>query len=556
VVATPTHSFSRNHPHPNPLAGGRRIRSRLPEYREREQEWRNQWHPHVLRNDRLNLAVARGAAYYGMVRRGKGVRISGGLAHSYYVGVQTGATAAAKGGGMAALCVLPAGVEEGQTIDLTERAFDLLIRQPAEFPLYYSATRTTDRPGQLLPIDPEQLTPLPPIRTVLQSGRKTGADVVSVHLHARLTEIGTLEMWCGEVRGDRQWRLQFDVRSATRADASRHGGAAEAEGFVEERTVAECRNLIRAAFRKVANGAPGDPPAGVAKRLEQATGMGRLEWPSSLMRAFWETLMEVEAGRRISVEHEARWLSLTGFCLRPGYGLAVDDWRVSQLWRLYPAGVQFPKNELCRAEWWILWRRVAGGLSAGQQATLADPLVADWRTWLRKSGSAVRGRSPNFQFGPHESAEVWRLLGSLELLKPASKVELGQMLLERLGREKVGAVRDAILFTIGRVGARVPVYGPLNTLVDVQAAEAWVRALVEANPGDERATFAAVQLTRRTGDRYRDVSDETRQSVLRWLDGRGAAAHLMELVRDGGQLREEEQRNVFGESLPRGLRIE
>jgi hypothetical protein len=274
------------------------------------------------------------------------------------------------------------------------------------------------------------------------------------------------------------------------------------------------------------------------------------------MRAFWETLMEVEAGRRIGVEHEARWLSLAGFCLRPGYGLAVDDWRVAQLWRLYLAGVEFPKNELCRAEWWILWRRVAGGLSAGQQATLADPLIADWRTWLRKSGSGVRGRSPNFQFGPHESAEVWRLLASLELLKPASKVELGQMLLDRLGREKVGAVRDAILFAIGRVGARVPVYGPLNALVDVEAAEAWVRGLVRANPPDEKATFAAVQLTRRTGDRYRDVSEEVRQSVLTWLESRGAAGHLLELVREGGQLREEEQRNVFGESLPRGLRIE
>lgn len=486
-----------------------------------------------------------------MVRRGRGVRISGGLAHSYYVGVQTGPTPA----DTSALCVLPAGVEEGQTIDLADRPFDLLIRQPAEFPLYYSATRTTDRPGQLLPIDPEQLTALPPIRTVLQSGRKTGADVVQVHLHARLTEIGTLEMWCGEVRGDRKWRLQFDVRAATRAEVARHEGAAEAEGFVEEQTVAECRNLIRAAFRKTSAG-PGAPPAGVVKRLEAATGMGRNAWPSSLMRAFWETLLEVEPGRRLSVEHEARWLSLTGFCLRPGYGLAVDDWRVAQLWRLYPAGVVFPKNELCRAEWWILWRRIAGGLTPGQQATLADPLVADWRTYLRKGGSGVRGRSPTFQFGPHESAEVWRLLGSLELLKPATKVELGNMQLERLAKEKVTVVRDANLFALGRAGERVPVYGPLNALVDMAVAEEWAGRLMKMGPPDDRAAFAVVQLTRRTGDRYRDVSDAVRQAVLAWLAGRGAAGHLLELVREGGQLREEEQRNVFGESLPRGLRIE
>ena len=284
--------------------------------------------------------------------------------------------------------------------------------------------------------------------------------------------------------------------------------------------------------------------------------MTRQEWPSSLMRGFWETLMEVEAGRRIGVEHESRWLNLTGFCLRPGYGLAVDDWRVAQLWRLYPAGVYFPKNELCRAEWWILWRRVAGGLTAGQQATLADPLVADWRTYLRKAGSGVKGRSPTFQFGPHESAEVWRVLGSLELLKPATKVEIGQTLFDRLAREKAPAVRDAILFALGRTGARVPVYGPLNTLVDAAVAEEWVRRLIDPNPADEKAAFTAVLLTRRTGDRYRDVSEPVRRAVLQWLAARRAAPHLLELVEAGGHLGEEEQRTVFGESLPRGLRIE
>ncbi len=335
------------------------------------------WRPVVLRNDRLDLAVARGAAYYGMVRRGHGVRISGGLAHSYYLGVETA------GGAPSAVCLLPAGVEEGQAVDLTGRTFDLLIRQPAEFPLYVSSTRTTDRPGDLLPVDPDQLTALPPIRTVLQSGRKAAADTVSVRLNARLTEIGTLDMWCAEAKGDRTWRLQFDVRSATRADAARHEGAAEAEGIVDDAMLSAGQALIRGTFLAAAappaNSAPARPE-GLMKRLEQAMAMGRLDWPASLMRGFWEALFDVEPGRRLDVEHEARWLNLAGFCLRPGYGLAVDDWRVAQTWKLLAAGGTFPKNELCRAEWWILWRRLAGGLSPGQQRTLAEPLIADWRS--------------------------------------------------------------------------------------------------------------------------------------------------------------------------------
>jgi molecular chaperone DnaK (HSP70) len=503
------------------------------------------WTPTVLENARLDLAVARGAAYYGTVRRGRGVRIRGGLAHSYYLGVESAA-------GASAICLLPAGVEEGQTVDLPGRRFDLLIRQPVEFPLYYSATRTTDKPGQLVQVDSEQLTALPPIRTVLASGRSAAAANVSVELHAKLTEIGTLEIWCSEAAGQRTWRLQFDVRAASQAAAARHEGIAERQGVLDDQTIDACRAHIRAAFQK-----GGEAPASLIKRLEHVTAQSRWEWPASLLRSFWETLFDVEPGRRISLEHEARWLGLLGFSLRPGYGLAVDDWRVSQTWgRLFTQGPAFTRNEQVRAEWWILWRRIAGGLSAGQQANLADPLLADWRTFLRKGGVGVKGRLPTFQFGPAESPEAWRLLGSLELLKPTAKQELGSILLDRLPREKVSQSRDAMLFALGRVGARVPVYGPLNAMVDSATAEAWLVRLLALNPPDDKAIFAAVQLARRTGDRFRDVSEATRSATLDWLRSRKAAAHQITLVESGGSLEEEEQKTVFGESLPRGLRIE
>ena len=137
------------------------------------------------------------------------------------------------------------------------------------------------------------------------------------------------------------------------------------------------------------------------KRLAEATEMQRSEWPPSLLRHLWESLMEVEAGRKLSLAHEARWLSLLGFALRPGYGMAVDDWRVAQTRRLL-TGLTF-NNPTCRAEWWILWRRIAGGLPAGQQRALAQPLVADVRALHRALAkgrgapisSRVRTKRPN-----------------------------------------------------------------------------------------------------------------------------------------------------------------
>ena len=205
------------------------------------------WQPMVLDNDRLDLAVARGAAYYGMVRRGLGVRISAQLARSYYVGV------AADDSQAAAMCLVPGGVEEGQSIDLSERRFDLLLRQPVEFPLYVSSTLLTTQPGEMVAVDPEQMTALPPIRTVLQAGKKTaGAESVPVTLHARLTEIGTLELWCSQVDGPQTWKLQFDVRAATRTDIAGHAGLGERQGIVDEQLLAQCRALVESTFGSTA----------------------------------------------------------------------------------------------------------------------------------------------------------------------------------------------------------------------------------------------------------------------------------------------------------------
>jgi hypothetical protein len=390
---------------------------------------------------------------------------------------------------------------------------------------------------------------------VLQSGRKAAADTVQVALHARLTEVGTLDLWCGEVKGDRTWRLQFDVRAAVRSDAAPHEGAAEAEGFVDEAILSACADLIRASFRKNAAGVT-DRPEGLVKRLEAATAMTRLEWPSSLMRRFWEVLMEVEDGRKLGVEYETRWLNLLGFSLRPGYGLAADDWRVAQTWRLFAKKLNHPRNESARAEWWVLWRRVAGGLSAGQQQTLAEPLLAMLRLRARKPGWGTKDRDALFQFGLHETAEVWRTFGSMELLKVATKIELASLLFELLPREKSEPVREATMWALGRLGTRVPVYGPLNALVPVDQIEPWAgRVMATENP-PPNAAFCLVQWTRRTGDRYRDVGDDLRATVLRWLEAHSAPAPFVRLVREGGRLEAEEQRAVFGESLPRGLRIE
>ena len=143
----------------------------------------------VLEHDSLELAVARGAAWYGIVRRGMGQRIGGGAAHSFYVGLEGKRDEEAK-----ALCLIPRGYEEGQTVELGGRTFNLTLGRPVQFPLFTSTSDRLVSSGEIVRVG-DDLHPLPPIHTLLKNAEgKTGQ--VPVHLRAILTEIGTLELWC------------------------------------------------------------------------------------------------------------------------------------------------------------------------------------------------------------------------------------------------------------------------------------------------------------------------------------------------------------------------
>jgi molecular chaperone DnaK (HSP70) len=501
------------------------------------------WAPYILDNDRLDLAVARGAAYFGMVRRGEGVRIQASLARSYYIGIESDPPAV--------VCLVPGSAEPGQTVDMPERVFRLLVSEPVEFPLWVSSVRLIDRSGDVVPIDRDQMSPLPPIRTVLRTRSRRESGTIPVRLHARLTEIGTIELWCSAVEQDRSWRLQFDVRSATQTEVAARQTTGEAEGFVDEETWDHCRQCLSDVFSQGGKARP----EGLMKSLTEQLQMPRQQWPTPLLRRMWELLLDLESGRRKSVEHEARWVNLLGFALRPGYGLAVDDWRVAETWRAIQGKLVHASSAVGN-EATILWRRIAGGLSRGQQQALADPLLASIRhLHLRHTTGSMRGEDAARR--PAELAEIWRLLGSLELLDVARKMEMGDILVSLMSKRKLAGLQGPMIWALGRIGERVPVYGPLNTIVPPERAGRWLNELLNCAVTDVGNTSLAImQIARRTADRYRDLSDTCRAAALHWLTDQQAPPHLLQLVREGGQLDLEEQRQVFGESLPKGLHLE
>jgi molecular chaperone DnaK (HSP70) len=165
----------------------------------------------ALTGEDLMHAVARGAAYYGAARHGKGVRIRGGIPRSYYVGIET-AMPAVPGipAPVKALAVAQFGMEEGTSAQMPEREFGLIVGETAEFRFFGSSERRTDAPGTLIDDFGDELEELSPMSVRLESKGDAG-EVVAVSLETVITETGMLQLWCVG-RDGRRWKLEFNVR--------------------------------------------------------------------------------------------------------------------------------------------------------------------------------------------------------------------------------------------------------------------------------------------------------------------------------------------------------
>jgi len=181
------------------------------------QSWFPSAPPRPLAGERdLDHAVARGAAYYGWAKDHGGVRIRGGTARSYYVGVETsGLAIPGVPRPLNALCVVPRGMEEGTAIDVDSAEFGLTVGEPAHFRFFSSAMRKEDRPGDLLrQWTEEELSETDSLEATLPAEEGVAGMDVPVHFRSVITELGMFELWCVSTNSDHRWKLEFSVREA------------------------------------------------------------------------------------------------------------------------------------------------------------------------------------------------------------------------------------------------------------------------------------------------------------------------------------------------------
>ncbi|WP_435010611.1 Hsp70 family protein [Tundrisphaera lichenicola] len=504
--------------------------------------------PRVLSNGSLDLAVAHGAAYYGVVRRGGGIRIGGGTARSFYVGFQSDQAEKPW------LCVVPRDAQEGDEIAIDRHDFDLLMGQPVAFPLASSSVRPKDVPGDLVGADPDSIRELPPLVGVMRVGRKAKAERVPVRLEARVTEVGTVELWCQSRTDDRRWRLQIQLRNSGGTPMPRVAitGSESDDVVFEQSEVDAASEAIRSAFA-APSGTDEGGPSRLVKQLEEIVGASRETWPPSALRAFWDPIRDSADSRNKGPRHESRWFNLAGFCLRPGTGYPLDENRIKALWPTFHQGIKHTKDVQCWADWWVLWRRVAAGLNRAHHEEI-HRRIAPLLLPIKGPGAAKKlSRSkPEGQ----ELAEIWRCAASLERLAANQKEPLGDLLLKELSRPTIA---NYPLWCLGRFGARVPLYGPANTVVPTETAARWAKVILGRSfqPGRETtdAIFALSQIGRMAGDRTRDLDDSLRSEILAKLSELGAPEETLRSVREFQEMEAAQQGQALGDALPVGLRL-
>ncbi|NIY81491.1 Hsp70 family protein [Vibrio hepatarius] len=495
----------------------------------------------VLDNPHPDWSVALGAVAFGKARRGAQLKIGGGAARSYFLHLQE------KNKMGKALCLLAKGTEEGHEIRLSGRRFSLTLGEPVRFNLLTSThdTLTNDtqiQNGVMVDVDPDIFAPLPPyISTLEGEGAELQANQkerVEVQLACQLTEVGTLKMECVSVDNDaKRWALEFEVRNQK---------AEQGEEEVLSPRLTECKELITRIYSGNKKSADSKEIKTLAKDLEKKLGK-RDEWDFATLRQLFDAFAQGRKRRRRSEQHEKNWLRLAGFSLRPGFGDATDSWRIEQVWGLYQQSIQF-KNHQGWTDWWVFWRRIAGGLNQEQQETI----LADIAKYLHPGAMKNPQSAKAAQEMGYES--MVRLAASLEHLEVEDKVLLSSWFLNKALNSN--QFEQAHWWALGRLASRTPLYGSQHNVIPREQAEQWLPKLLDKNWQKEpMIAFAAVMICRKTGDRLFDISDEFRNQVLEKLKQSKVSPSWVTLVEEVSELSESESRRVFGDALPSGLTL-
>jgi hypothetical protein len=501
----------------------------------------------TLHQPHPELAVARGAAVYGLAILGHGLRIGGGSAFGYYVAVDSADAKERR-----AVCVVPRGSRDGEVHRAVSAPLALTVGKPVRFELYSSDFGPIHTPGELVTLD-ERFELTCPIAAHFADERTREIPVV---LEGELSAIGTLELACVTTQSTppERFALVFEIRgqeteigerldSIPTSNQRKTDFLERAYHRSESNQLDEASSLIQRVFGKAKTIVSSREVKDLFRNLEQLLGP-RVKWDLELSRRLFDLVGSKSQARRRSHDHERLYFMLSGYLLRPGFGHPLDRTRVRQLVPLFPKGLFFPNELRNWQQFFVAYRRIAPGLDEIEQTELYTTL------YPHLLPVTARGKTKG-SFRPLAEPELLECASWLERLPVDKRVSQGNAFFERTWTK-----RDPLLWaSLGRIGARVPVYASLHHVVPTKYVEEWLEQLLREK-WDElpSAPTAIVQMARVTGDRSRDIGPHLRSDLCRRLERLNVPIEQWRPVREFVEVAERERSECFGEELPVGLR--
>lgn len=476
--------------------------------------------PELLDQDELDLAVSKGAAaYLNTAHKGKG-QILARFPKTLYVAVDAHE-------GEKALRILPKGTPFEQTYMVNELSLKTTLNQDLAFRVYESVNPHTAK-SELVDIG-DELSPIAHIVARLDSPEKEEQQM-AVTLACCVSSTGLIQFNCISQESDESWPLHFDITG----DKILSTNKVESWKSITSKDI---EPIIKSLFGK------GKPKVEVkakqlAKSLEGSIGESRKDWDLNQLRQLWKLLEEGITRRSRSQDHEASWLYLAGYCLRPGFGHPQDKDFMNSLWKLYQLGIAHPKESSILEQWWILWRRVAGGLNKEQQELLFDKI------------------SPSLKKDRAQSPQQYLLAGSLERVDVNRKIQLGNGIVNSLVSGNKNHV-DSKIWCLARLASRTPLYAGAESIVRPSFVESWADQL---NSLGSHRIYKNMKLFygmagQKLDDRELDIDAKHRTQFATKLKDMGADQEMLSGINVKRQYNSHQQAELFGEEIPLGLTI-
>ena len=498
--------------------------------------------PIVLESSDPNLAIAKGAAAFIWLKQSQDTQLTETSARHLFLEVENNKN-------RTLLCLIPQGQAVGFQLHLRELDLQAFVNRQVVFRLFYSSSKQDHfEAGKLYQFsEVKDLQRLPPLQQVLSHPSKKPA-LIRVELQLALLDTGLFQLFCiNQDDPEQRWELDFDL-SAQDRDFDTEGASSAGGHELQSGLLEQIRLAIKFFYGKKL--APADQekarklvsqPSKLLGFFEETLGASRDSWSLHILRQIWDEL-EIGMNRRNrSVDHEASWLLLSGYCLRPGFGADRDPDRMQKVWSLFQHGPEFSKEARVQDQWWIFWRRIAAGFDSELQNVIFDKIFPQVK----------KGR------GRDVSQEVFLLAASLERASMNKRIQLGNTIVAQLTSGDKD-YSDAKLWALARLCSRFSLHSGPETVVRPAFIEQWLENLSSLNAQQkhyQRLKYVLVQAARITGEREIDIHPKLRQHCLDILAKLAIEDELVDACKRYQKPTTEAYAKLFGEDLPLGLRL-